>query len=159
MSIISKTVAPEPFSLETKRRKLAQVIVCDGCCCGRTEKGRPRIPLERLKSEWKARKLLGTVQLTISGCLGPCDLANVVGVQTASSNLYLGGLTTDLEYEALLEWATRCTQSQQLEPLPGLLSDRQFEQFRIPESGRIPKSGLTPEQAIFIAPEGAGGSA
>lgn len=36
------------------------------------------MPDEWLKTEWRARRLLKNVHLSISGCLGPCDMANVV---------------------------------------------------------------------------------
>ena len=64
-----------------------------GCCCGQTDRGFPPVPVERLKAVWKAEKLNKTVQLTISGCLGPCDLANVILVMTAGSMYWFGGIT------------------------------------------------------------------
>jgi hypothetical protein len=63
--------------LVTKRQPLAQLLFCQGCCCGRTDRGHPEVPAGRLKAVWKAEKLNRSVQLTISGCLGPCDVANV----------------------------------------------------------------------------------
>ena len=76
--------------LETKRRVMAQMIVCRGCCCGATEKGRPGVPIEWLKDEWRKRGLLKRFQLTVSGCIGPCDLANVVEVSSDSGSVWLG---------------------------------------------------------------------
>jgi hypothetical protein len=124
------TEASQPETLQTKRRKLAHVLICNGCCCGRTEKGRPEVPLEYLKTEWKSRKLLKSVQLTIAGCLGPCDLANVVSVQSVNETIYLGKLTAFAEYELLLEWATRCTEQDSVLPLPEVFLTKRFEQFR-----------------------------
>jgi cobaltochelatase CobN len=43
--------------LETKRRPLAQLLFCQGCCCGRTDRGRPDLPVERLKDVWRSEKL------------------------------------------------------------------------------------------------------
>jgi hypothetical protein len=64
--------------LTTNRDKaLGGIVFCQGCCCGRTDRGRPELPVERLKAAWKADKLNQAVQLTISGCLGPCDVPNV----------------------------------------------------------------------------------
>jgi hypothetical protein len=60
------------FSLTTKRLVIGHVTVCQGCCCGNTANGRPPVPVDWLKKEWRARGLLKRVQLTISGCLGPC---------------------------------------------------------------------------------------
>ena len=67
----------------TKVRSPAQVLLCKGCCCGRTDRGLPEVPVDRIKATWKAEKLNRVVQLTISGCLGPCDLPNVAVVVTA----------------------------------------------------------------------------
>jgi cobaltochelatase CobN len=44
--------------LETKRRVIGQMIVCQGCCCGATHKDRPAVPVEWLKDEWRKRGLL-----------------------------------------------------------------------------------------------------
>ena len=68
------------FPLVTKRLVLGNVAVCLGCCCGNTERGKPAVPVDWLKKEWKARGLLKQIQLTISGCLGPCDVPNVVAI-------------------------------------------------------------------------------
>ena len=60
--------------LDTKRRVIGQMIVCQGCCCGATHKARPEVPVAWLKDEWRRRGLLKRVQLSVSGCVGPCDL-------------------------------------------------------------------------------------
>jgi hypothetical protein len=57
------------FSLTTKRIVIGHLTVCQGCCCGNTENGRPPVPVEWLKREWRARGLLKRVQLNISGYL------------------------------------------------------------------------------------------
>ena len=67
----------------TKRLVIGQVSVCIGCCCGQTERGKPEVPVEWLKAEWRRRGLLKNIQLTISGRLGPCDVPNVVLIATA----------------------------------------------------------------------------
>lgn len=40
-----------------------------------TDSGRPELPLDWLKAEWKAHGPLKTVHLSVSGCLGPCEWA------------------------------------------------------------------------------------
>jgi hypothetical protein len=75
--------------LETKRQVIGQMIVCRGCCCGATEKGRPGVPVEWLKGEWRKRGLLKRFQLTISGCIGPCDIPNIVEVTSESGSFDL----------------------------------------------------------------------
>jgi hypothetical protein len=73
--------------LTTRRQALAQLAFCRGCCCGRTDRGRPEVPVERLKQIWAAEKLNRTVQLTISGCLGPCDAESTVRATATAFHL------------------------------------------------------------------------
>src|SRR5579862_159567 len=93
--------------LTTKRKVIAQVFVCQGCCCGQVERGRPEVPAQWLKEEWRRRDLLKRVQLTISGCLGPCDVPNVVAIVTQTSTVWLGNISRRDQYQSLLDWASR----------------------------------------------------
>jgi hypothetical protein len=93
--------------LTTKRKVIAHVLVCQGCCCGQVERGRPAVPAEWLKEEWRKRGLLKRVHLTISGCLGPCDVPNVVSLVTQDETIWLGNISTRDQYQLLLDWATR----------------------------------------------------
>jgi cobaltochelatase CobN len=111
---------------------LAQLVFCQGCCCGRTDRGHPEVPVGRLKAIWKEEKLNRSVQLTISGCLGPCDLANVVLVITPDGNQWLGGLAGDVIYEALIAWAQDCHREGRLMPLPEGLNVARFNRFGSP---------------------------
>lgn len=63
----------------TQRR--AHLSYCYGsCCCGDIERGYAPVPVETFKQEWLRRRLRKTVHLTKGGCLGPCELANVVSL-------------------------------------------------------------------------------
>lgn len=117
-------------SISTKRQVLGQVIICSGCCCGRTDKGKPAIPEEWLKNNWKQAGLLRTIQLTISGCLGPCDLTNVISILTPQKQIWLGGITSQNQYEALLEWALLSSDAGYLLELPEILDGRRFERYK-----------------------------
>ena len=119
----------------TKRQPLAQLVFCQGCCCGRTDRGHPEVPVGRLKEVWKGEKLNRAVQLTISGCLGPCDLANVALVITPNGNAWLGGLAGDAVYDALINWARECHREERLVPLPDGFEARRFERFGPCEEG------------------------
>jgi predicted metalloprotease with PDZ domain len=44
----------DKFALTTKRLVLGHVSVCQGCCCGNTANGKPAVPIEWLKKEWRA---------------------------------------------------------------------------------------------------------
>ncbi|MCU0649204.1 MAG: hypothetical protein MUF00_14490, partial [Gemmatimonadaceae bacterium] len=116
--------------LVTKRACHAQFLVCAlGCCCGRTDKHKPEVPVDWLKAEWKARRLNPRVQLTMTGCLGPCDLVNVVGVVTNAGITWLGGLVDESHFSALLDWATAMHGAQAALPLPAALAPHRFERF------------------------------
>jgi cobaltochelatase CobN len=114
--------------LTTKRKVIAQVFVCQGCCCGQVERGRPEVPAEWLKEEWRRRGLLKRIQLTISGCLGPCDVPNVVAIVAQRKTVWLGNISRRDQYQSLLDWASRSKElgrSAELptELLPHLLED------------------------------------
>jgi hypothetical protein len=63
--------------LETKRRVIGHLIVCQGCCCRETGKDRPAVVewlkavVEWLKEEWRRRGLLKLFQLSISRRVEP----------------------------------------------------------------------------------------
>jgi len=114
---------------------LGQVSVCNGCCCGRTEKGHPEVPVEWLKQEWKYRGLLKRVHLTISGCLGPCDVPNVVLIAGAEGTQWLGPLDKRRHYEMLADWAEQSKVADRLLPLPREFHDYRLAAFRDDASG------------------------
>lgn len=121
----------------TSRPVLGQVVICQGCCCGRVDRGYPAVPVERLKAVWKQEKLNRAIQLTISGCVGPCDLANVVLVLDETQSHWFGGITTDAPYEALIEWARACLRSNRQLALPPAIEPFRFQRF----GGRLPSAG------------------
>src|SRR5690349_7305685 len=98
------TVAdPEPRAgvVLPARRARGQVILCQGCCCGRRDRGFPEVPVDRIKAAWKAGRLNRTIQLTISGCVGPCDVANVAVIVGPGGTAWLGELRTH-HYDVLI---------------------------------------------------------
>jgi hypothetical protein len=118
-----------PAPLVTKIRSPAQLLLCKGCCCGRTDRGLPEVPVDRIKAIWKAEKLNRAVQLTISGCLGPCDLPNVVLVITTTGTEWFGFLDGDAPYDALIGWARACDASGTVLPTPDSLDALRFSRF------------------------------
>jgi cobaltochelatase CobN len=115
--------------LSTRNIALGQIIVCNGCCCGHTEKGHPPVPLERLKKAWKEGHLNRTIHLTLSGCLGPCDLPNVVQIVGAEVNEWYGHIGADAVYDALIDWARECHARKALLPRPPLLANHAVARF------------------------------
>jgi cobaltochelatase CobN len=120
--------------MQTKRFLVAQVALCQGCCCGAVEKGNPRVPVEWMKDEWKKRRLKTSIQLTISGCLGPCDLSNVVSISSAKQTVWLGRLRDFANYAAVLEWALASREAGRALPLPSELIELRFDLFRRADS-------------------------
>jgi cobaltochelatase CobN len=104
--------------LKTKRIVVGQITICQGCCCGNTERDLPEVPVEWLKSEWRNRGLLKRVQLTISGCVGPSDKPNVVVITRSSGTEWLGHIAKFEQYRSLLEWAVRCRDAGEMLALP-----------------------------------------
>ncbi len=121
------------MQLTTKRQVQSQVIFCQGCCCGRTDRGKPEFPAEQLKEIWRDEKLNRTVQLTISGCLGPCDLTNVALVITPEENVWLGGMAREEVYESIVTWARSCHAEGRVIPLPEVLTPLRFDRFQMKE--------------------------
>jgi cobaltochelatase CobN len=120
--------------MQTKRLLVAQVALCRGCCCGAAEKGNPKVPVEWMKDEWKKHGLKTSIQLTISGCLGPCDLSNVASISSAKQTVWLGCLRDFAHYAALLEWSLLSREAGHALQLPGDLSELRFDPFRTANS-------------------------
>ena len=113
----------------TRGRILGQIVLCEGCCCGRTDRGFMPVPCDWIKQQWKQEKLNKSVQLTISGCLGPCDLANVFCVISPGEVQWFGGLQERRQYALLLDWANTSRDAGVLVELPAELNRRRFERF------------------------------
>jgi len=122
--------------LATRRDQvLGQLVFCDGCCCGRVERGFPALPKDAIKARWKELKLNSVIQLTISGCLGPCDLANVACIISSEGRCeWLGGLSEAWQYETLICWAEECQRTRRFLALPATLAVHRFERFERPST-------------------------
>lgn len=80
------------------------VFVCSGCCCGRTDKGFPPLPLDDFKRQWKQRGIRRRFHLTISGCLGPCPLANVVLLEFHGQSRWFHSINQPQDVEVIYEY-------------------------------------------------------
>ena len=120
----------EPLAT-ARGRVLGQIVCCEGCCCGRTDKGFGPFPRDWIKQRWKDEKLNKSVQLTISGCVGPCDLANVVCVISPKGMQWFGGLQEQRHYDLLLDWASASRDAGALLELPAELNRHRFERFAV----------------------------
>ena len=132
----SVSLEPEPTAaVSTKRPMLGQISVCNGCCCGQTHKGHPEVPVEWLKQEWKYRGLLKRVHLTISGCLGPCDVPNVVLITSTEGTQWLAQISQRRQYEMLADWAEQSKIADRLLPLPREFNNHRLAAYRDDEKG------------------------
>ena len=104
-----------------------RVIVCKGCCCGNVDRGHDEVPVEMLEKAWAERNLGTEIQLTISGCLGTCEMRNVVLLRTESDRIWLGGLSEKEQYEAIIDWASSGSDTEGTPNLPAVLEKLAFE--------------------------------
>ena len=104
-----------------------RVIVCKGCCCGNLEKGYDEVPVEFLEQAWVENNLGQEAQLTISGCLGPCSMRNVVLLKSEDRLTWLGDLSGGGDYESLVNWACEYSQSETETVLPEGLRKLEFQ--------------------------------
>jgi cobaltochelatase CobN len=106
-----------------------QLFVCKGCCCGNTEKGNPPVPLEEFKAQWRKRKLRSRVHLTVSGCLGPCQLANVVLILFDGHTIWLHSINTSAHVTAIYDYLEEVLLTGAYAPPQGLLAGCHFQRF------------------------------
>ena len=104
-----------------------RVVVCKGCCCGNVDRGHDEVPVELLEKAWAERNLESEFQLTISGCLGVCEMRNVVLLRTKGGRIWLGGLSEKVQYEAIVEWVSNSANRKWDPNLPAVLEELEFE--------------------------------
>ena len=102
----------------------ARLSVCNGCCCGRVDRGNNPVPYDVLKAVWQTQGLDEHVKLSLSGCLGPCSMKNVTLMTHGKERVWLGRLATEDDYLALVDWAKQISSGVALSTLPDPL--RQF---------------------------------
>ncbi|MEM7309772.1 MAG: (2Fe-2S) ferredoxin domain-containing protein [Planctomycetota bacterium] len=104
-------------------------MLCVGCCCGRVDRGKAEVPVEALKAAWNEHRLVRHAQLTVSGCLGPCDLHNVVLLMREGKQTWLGELRAAAHFEALVAWAPDVVEHGADAKLPEILAPHRFERW------------------------------
>lgn len=103
-----------------------QLFVCQGCCCGQTERGFPAVPLEAYKREWKARGLRLRIHLTVTGCLGPCPLANVILILFGGETVWLHSINDEGAVTSVFDYLEAMLAAGRYLPPPGALAARHF---------------------------------
>lgn len=136
---ISYTYRQSPLHKVTRADGVAKEIrihdghlfVCNGCCCGRTEKGFPALALEDFKRQWKRRGLRRRFHLTISGCLGPCPLANVVLLQFRGRSWWLHSINRASDVDLIYNHVEEMLQADAHLDLPDALAERHFQRYLV----------------------------
>jgi cobaltochelatase CobN len=105
------------------------LFVCNGCCCGRTEKGFPALPLDEFKRQWKQRGIRRRVHLTISGCLGPCPLANVMLLQFRGHLLWFHSINQPGDVDLIYNYVESMLVAETVLEVPAALESRLFERY------------------------------
>lgn len=105
------------------------LFICNGCCCGRPEKGFPALPLDDFKRQWKTRGIRRRLHLTISGCLGPCPLANVVLLQFRGESMWFHSINHPEDVNLVYDFVeSMLVAGSPLDPPEGL-AERRFERY------------------------------
>lgn len=107
------------------------LFVCQGCCCGRTDRGFPAIPLEEFKRQWKDRGIRRRFHLTISGCLGPCPLANVVLIQFLGQSVWLHSINSPEDVTLIYDYVERMLIYESYLDPPAGLAGRRFQRYMV----------------------------
>ena len=120
---------PNTVTTAVNRLRHAQVLLCDGGCCGRVEprRGTAVVPLAHLRARWKAEQLTPAVSLAVTSCLGPCDVANVCCIITAAGTQWLGRLD-ESDYDRIADWAGASRAG--VVPLPAALLKKRFQRWQ-----------------------------
>lgn len=106
-----------------------QLLVCNACCCGNSEKGFPALPVDEFKRQWKERGIRLRVHLTFSGCLGPCPLANVVLILFAGESIWLHSINTADHVTAIYDYLEAMLAAENYLPPQGLLAACHFSRY------------------------------
>ncbi len=75
-------------------------------------------------------RLLKRVHLSISGCLGPCDVSNVVMITNSEGTQWLALLDSQRHYAMLADWAEQSKDADELLPLPKELRELALMPYR-----------------------------
>jgi nitrile hydratase accessory protein len=123
------SVVREDGLSKTIRIQDGHLFVCNGCCCGRTEKGFPALPLDEFKRQWKQRGIRRRLHLTISGCLGPCPLANVVLLQFHGRSLWFHSVNKLEDVDLIYDYVEQMLLADMPLDPPNGLQSRLFDRY------------------------------
>lgn len=117
---------------KAKNIHLGQILICRGCCCGNVKKENPEVPWNWLAKLWNESGLNAHIQLSLTGCLGPCERANVVAIQHPNRQHWFGGLETRDDYQQLLIIGKDWLESKAFPEIPAQLAEKEFQRWNFP---------------------------
>ncbi|WP_422923399.1 cobaltochelatase subunit CobN [Singulisphaera sp. PoT] len=134
--------------------KRGHLLVCArGCCCGRDDKGKPAVSIDFYKQEYKRRGIRDRVQLTMSGCLGPCPLLNVALVLFDGRRVWFQSINHESQILAIYDYLDRMLAADRYLPPTSELAELAFDYYAWPEEAML--SGDTEGregEGVFIDP-------
>lgn len=130
------TVTREDGVAKQIRIQDGHLFICNGCCCGRTEKGFPGLALEEFKQQWKKRGIRRRLHLTISGCLGPCPLANVVLLLFQGHSMWFHSINHAEDVDLIYNYVEEMLMAGTVLDVPDRLASRKFERYMAELPGR-----------------------
>jgi cobaltochelatase CobN len=138
----------KPIHLVAKR---AHLMVCaKGCCCGRTDRGYAAVPIDFYKQEYKKRKIRKLVQLTMSGCLGPCPLANVALLFFDGRPVWFQSINGEAQIRAIFDYIDRMLAADGYLPPPPELADYVFTYYAWSHASSAPSRTASMADGILF---------
>ncbi len=108
-------------------QRRAHLSYChSGCCCGDVERGYAPVPVDTFKQEWLRRRLRRIVHLTKGGCLGPCELANVVSLVFDGQSVWFHSVNTPELVCQIFDYIDMMVLADRYEPAPPTLTPYVF---------------------------------
>lgn len=126
------------------------LFVCQGCCCGRTDKGFPPLPIDDFRKQWKARGIRRRFHLTISGCLGPCPLANVVLLLFRGRSLWLHSINNTEDVASIYSYVEAMLQANKYLDPPLELRGRMFERYLDGRGVSMQSAGIVSSGVVAV---------
>jgi cobaltochelatase CobN len=87
------------------------------------------LPLDEFKRQWKARGIRRRFHLTVSGCLGPCPLANVVLILFRGRTAWFHSINNSEDVDLIYSYVERMLLAESYLDPPTGLAERYFDRY------------------------------
>jgi cobaltochelatase CobN len=114
---------------KTVRVVEGHLLVCKGCCCGNTDRNIPPVPVDTFKREWKERGIRKQIHLSISACLGPCAVANVVLFMFHGSSIWFHSINSDADVIHIYRYIEQLLSAGSFKQPSGPLAEKVFQRY------------------------------